>query len=205
MTSKPLILIPVSKPPKTYTDALSKVGLDYAADFSPRNLNIFSGMLLTGGGDILSTFYKSKTICTDVNVIRDVNEIRLFEYFFNKNLPVLGVCRGLQLINVCLGGTLKNVEKHQSPLGEDVFHGLLPTIGFFKNLQYANSNHKQCVDRICKNAQNSIFSYDGTVEGFSVGNTLAVQFHPERMGDFAVNLIFGEFAKRASRYFERLR
>ena len=205
MDSKPLILIPTNNPPTTYTSALNSVGLSYETDFSPLNLEIFSGLLLTGGGDILSYFYKEQTPCKNVNVIRDVNEMRLFKYFFNKNLPVLGICRGLQIINVWLGGTLKNVENHQSTQGKDIYHKILPSNGLFDSLRISNSNHAQCVDRLCNLAQNVIFSSDKTIEGFTVQNTIAVQFHPERMDLSVINLIFGEFAKRVNTYFESSR
>ena len=204
MIRKPLILIPVSNPPKTYLSALNSVELDYVADFSHKNLDYFHGLLLTGGGDILPSFYGKNIDCHNVNPIRDVNEMKLFEYFFTKNAPVLGVCRGMQLINVCLGGTLKTVDGHQSKDGKDVRHSIKPSNGLFKSLNMVNSNHKQCVDKPCDLAENSIFSTDGILEGFTVKNTVAVQFHPERMDLTAINLIYGEFAKRVNSYFESL-
>ena len=205
MTSKPLILIPVSKPPTTYLSALDTVGLSYVTDFSPPNLEDFSGLLLTGGGDILSCFYNEQTPCKNVNIIRDVNEMKIFKCFFSKNIPVLGICRGLQIINVCLGGTLRTVKNHQSACGKDIFHEILPSDGLFKTLQFSNSNHAQCIDRLCPLAQNVIFSKDKNIEGFTVKNTLAFQFHPERMDLSVTNLIFGEFANRVHAYFKSSR
>ena len=205
MTRKPLILIPVSKPPKTYLSALEAVGVNSICNFSPSELDKLSGLLLTGGGDILSSFYNCSISCNSVNVLRDATEINLFKYFFEKNAPVLAICRGMQMVNVCLGGTLKTVDGHQSPCKMDVDHNILPSNGIFKAFKETNSNHKQCIDKLCSQAENVIYSHDGVIEGFTVKNTIAVQFHPERMDLNAIHLIYGEFAKRVNLYFAKLK
>lgn len=200
-----LILVANSNPPEPYLRALKTVGLDYKADFFPSDLSAFSGLLLTGGGDIFPPFYGMNNDFKNVNLIRDVTEFKLIDYFFSKNLPILGICRGLQVINVFFGGTLKNVDFHYG--GErDITHAVTPTEkGFLKGICLVNSNHRQSICSPCQNAENFCFAQDNTIEGFTINDTvLAVQFHPERMDLGAIFAVYGRFAdlvkKRKSFY-----
>ena len=190
-----LILVANSNPPAPYQRALKTVGLEYRADFFPDDLSPFSGLLLTGGGDIFPPFYGLKKDFNDLNLIRDATEFKLIDYFFSKNLPILGICRGLQVINVFFGGTLKNVDCHYG--GEsDINHPVITTEkGFLKGICLVNSNHRQAVDTPCENAENFCFAHDNTIEGFTINDTvLAVQFHPERMDLGAIFAVYGSFA-----------
>lgn len=196
--NKPKILVAHNKPPKTYLNALSLVGFDFDCSLTPNDLSSYRGLLLIGGGDIFPPFFNTNRIdFRGENLIRDVCEINLFDYFYSNNLPILGICRGLQLINVRLGGNLKVVKNHQGDKISDVNHPLIsPSQGFLKNLEFSNSNHRQAVDRLCPQAENVVYSHDQVVEGFSVGrNILAVQFHPERMDSLAIFTVYGEFFK----------
>ena len=201
MMNKPLILIPQENPPENYVYALNLVGLDCENTFSPKNLEKYSGLLLTGGGDFLSLFYNLNTVCKNVNILRDVSEFKILDYFLSNNLPILGICRGMQIINVYLGGNLKNVEDHQSETGDDVFHPTFSTCKFFCSLNRVNSNHRQSVDKLNSFATDILTSNDGVIEGFLTKNVIAVQFHPERMSAKAISLIYGEFSKLAYNYF----
>ena len=196
--NKPKILVAHNKPPKTYLNALSLVGFNFDCSLTPKDLSLYRGLLLIGGGDIFPPFFNGNSVdFRGENLIRDVCEINLFDYFYSKNLPILGICRGLQLINARLGGSLKVVKNHQGANLNDVNHPLIsPSQGFLKDLAFANSNHRQAVDCLCPQAENPAFSHDEIVEGFSVGrNILAVQFHPERMDRLAISTVYGEFYK----------
>ena len=190
------ILIPQYNVPKTYLKALNLVGLDCICQFNTPNLSDFNGLLLPGGGDVFPFFYNKKTKVQNANLIKDAVEFKTLDYFFSRNLPILAICRGLQLVNVFFGGTLKNVSHHQGKQKTDVYHDLVPhSNGFLKTLQSANSNHRQCVDKLCQNAVDVYYSPDGVVEGFLINdNLLAVQFHPERMGLSAILTVYGTFA-----------
>ncbi len=201
MMNKPVILIPQENPPKNYVYALNLADLAYEHTFSPKNLEKYSGLLLTGGGDFLSIFYNCSVACKNVNILRDVNEFKILDYFYKNNLPILGICRGMQIINVYLGGNLKNVDCHQSKTGDDVFHPTFSSCKFFSNLNSVNSNHRQCVDKLNPLATDVLTSNDGVIEGFLTKNVIAVQFHPERMSEKAISIIYGEFAKLAYNYF----
>ena len=198
--NKPIVLIPMQNPSPNYLNALKQVGLDYQCNFSPTRLENYSGLLLTGGGDFLSAFYNGKTNCRYVNVLRDVTEFKILDYFFKRNAPILGICRGMQIINVYLGGNLKNVCNHQSKTEQDVFHPIKSTCDLFNNFPMVNSNHHQCVDKLFDFAKDLAFAVDGTIEAFLHKNVIAVQFHPERMDDKAIEIIYGKFASLINDY-----
>ncbi|MBE5742726.1 MAG: hypothetical protein E7360_05395 [Clostridiales bacterium] len=188
------VLIPQENPPISYLNALFEVGLTPVCAFSPSLLSRFSGLLLTGGGDVFPPFYNGDVFARNINIFRDLYEFEILDYFVKHNLPVLGVCRGLQIINLYFGGTLKNVDGHFCSNGDKVHAVNTVNSGFLKDLSLVNSSHRQAVDKLCKNAQDVCFSTDGTVEGFSInGNILAVQFHPERMDVYSRKKIYGKF------------
>lgn len=192
------VLIPLNNPPKTYLKALKLVGLEPICRFNPQNFDEFSGLLLTGGGDILPSLYQKPNIKSlNVNPIRDVNELNILDTFYKRDLPILGVCRGLQLINVYFGGTLKNVNGHLGLSGYSLKHEIIPDKqGFLKRIIKVNSFHRQAVDKLCDNAENISYSIDNQIEGFCINKKIfAVQFHPERMGSSAILAVYGAFAK----------
>ena len=192
----PCVLVAKENPPKTYLNALNLVGLTYECNFSPKNLDKYSALLLIGGGDIFPPFYGKNINFSGENIIRDLKEFTLLNYFYTKKLPILAICRGLQLVNVYLGGSLKNIANHQAQ-DKDVYHKVLPPkTGFLKDFVYVNSNHHQAVDILCDNAKDILYSYDGEIEGFCVDDFIfATQFHPERM---QLNACFSVFEKFAS-------
>jgi len=74
-----------------------------------KKLETCSGLLITGGEDILPAFYHKPELekyCQDSDVRRDSLEIALIEKAFSMKMPVFGICRGEQILNVALGGTL---------------------------------------------------------------------------------------------------
>ncbi len=204
MSKRPKILIPEYNVPKTYLKALDLVGLDYECQIPTPNFDNFNGLLLPGGGDVFPFFYNGNVKFSNANLLKDAVEFKAISYFYQKDLPILGVCRGLQLLNVFFGGTLKNVNFHQGKSKSDVYHDLIPPKnGFLKRMTGANSNHVQCVDKLCENARDVCFCTDGTVEGFCISDSvLAVQFHPERMGLSAILTVYGEFAKKVKSRFK---
>ncbi len=190
------ILVMSNRPPNTYLNALCTVGLDYECKFVPKDLSVYSGLLLTGGGDILPIIYNGETSAENINIIRDKVELDTLGYFADKKLPVLGICRGAQLINVFFGGKLSVTAGHLSPEG-DVFHRVETPCGntFSQNIDMVNSAHRQHCKPIADKADILLVADDKTVEAFSVGsNILAVQFHPERLNKDAIIAVYGKFA-----------
>lgn len=167
-------------------------------------INIIDGLLLSGGEDLLPLLYgenpidKVNSICCD----RDECEMALFEKAYEKQIPILGICRGMQLINVALGGTLyqdinKQVENSlghcpQESIADQPYHRVKIDEGsnlyniFGKKDIEVNSFHHQSLKDIGKGLKATAYSHDGIVEGveslerdFLIG----VQWHPEKLAE----------------------
>ena len=174
------------------------------------------GALLTGGEDLDPQLYsngelpakvrRTVTVTPDGGV-RDLREFLLIDEIFRQKKSLLAICRGQQVLNVALGGTLiadiaaqkpdainhRRMDKrshvvHQVRLVE----GSLLSKVTRKNSLGVNSTHHQAVDRVAPPLEVSAFSEeDGIIEGLqlkpeavhSLPFLLSVQFHPERLAD----------------------
>jgi len=163
-------------------------------------------VLLTGGEDIHPRFYNRPEylkLCEQDNMDgkRDEFEWKVLDYTQQNQLPVLGICRGLQLANVFFGGTLipdipsAGKPDHSKIKGVDRYHmvNLEPSSLLLKiageEKGEVNSAHHQGADRIGQGLRVNAVSADGIVEGLEREKTnghsflLLVQWHPERMTD----------------------
>jgi putative glutamine amidotransferase len=123
---------------------------------------------------------------------RDAWELALIEAALSSGIPLLGVCRGMQLLNVARGGTLvQHLDGHTSgTAGTFGAHAVKPVPGTrYGDLVPEESDvpvhHHQSVDRLGAGLTASAFASDGTVEAIELDGpqwTLGVQWHPE-MGD----------------------
>ena len=173
---KKKILVFSSKPPETYINALRLVNARYDCVFAPDDFTPSAG----------------------INIIRDAAELKAVDYFVKRNLPVLGVCRGAQILNVYFGGKLSLVDNHYD-YAKDLYHSVtsLSANVFYPNFPSVNSSHKQRCYPLALCAKPLLASKDGTIEAFSAGeNVLAVQFHPERMTDSAIKAVYGKFVEK---------
>ena len=154
------------------------------------------GLIFTGGSDIDPAAYGEEPHgTTRSRPHRDQAEIRLLHTALDRDLPVLGVCRGLQLINVALGGSL---TQH---LPETLGHsGHAPSPGVFGSNRVRLSegsrlagivgtecdvhcHHHQALDRVAPGLEVVGWSQDGSVEAVELTGPrfgLAVQWHPEQ-------------------------
>jgi putative glutamine amidotransferase len=163
-----------------------------------------SGLLLTGGEDVYPGRYGKEydTVrCTEMNPHRDSLDMALIEKALALKMPVVGVCRGHQILNVYLGGTLvidipqdKGTQTtHQCDDYLHCFHSvgvkrssLLGTVCECDSAQ-VTTNHHQAVDQLSQQLAANAFSADGLIEGVEwldpSGKSflLGVQWHPERM------------------------
>lgn len=163
------------------------------------------GLLLTGGVDVAPELYgdwSDETVRVDSE--RDGVEFKLIDNALKKEIPILGICRGLQILNVYFGGTLiVDLEKFHTPRSgsmeiihraisdnEDRFHkirliGDSGLRGFIKQEDgTVNSSHHQAADRIGGSLKVVARAEDGTVEAIESHENralVAVQWHPERM------------------------
>jgi putative glutamine amidotransferase len=169
------------------------------------------GLLLTGGGDVDPTLYGSPDparASKGVNRNRDKFEFEMIRQALEDELPILGVCRGMQVVNVALGGTLhvdlesKGYDDHAGAEGKPVRHAIdIEANSLLSGLaggleQEVNSFHHQAVEGLGKGLMAVAHSTDGVVEAVEwslkegMPFLLLVQWHPERMDGnlFSTNL-----------------
>lgn len=159
----------------------------------------FDALLLTGGGDVDPARYGAARHprTGGVRAERDVQELRLFQLFRDAGRPVFGICRGLQFLNVALGGALIQhvpdlldpaAEAHGRPDTYETHHPLTVdrTTDLGTALQDAatsNSSHHQAADpaRIGRGLRVVARSGAGLIEALEGPGLSAVQWHPERL------------------------
>lgn len=154
------------------------------------------GLILTGGKDVEPSMYGETTPHPSVRCDpeRDEMELRILRAFLSASKPVLGICRGLQLLNVFLGGTLwqhlpEDVgEHHESGAVHPVALAPDSVVGtLFGSRILVNSYHHQGVRTLAEDLRATAHAVvdreKTTVEAFEHvnGKILAVQWHPERM------------------------
>ncbi len=154
-------------------------------------------LLLPGGGDVHPRFFGQDIDgARDIDEARDEYELALFRRFFDAGKPILGICRGLQLIDVALGGTLRqHVEGHAQIGGADAVHAVSAEDAALRALYggsfSVNSAHHQTVDRLGAGLRAAARADDGVVEALrhDARPVFAVQWHPERLGQDGQRLL----------------
>lgn len=150
----------------------------------------FDGLLLCGGNDIHPSYYGQEVDgAKNFDTSRDETEFKITKAFIDTGKPIFGICRGHQLLNVALGGTLiQDLDcafYHTSCSGIDGEHSVEAT-GFLEKLYgkdfFVNSSHHQGIDKL---GQGLVVSAqcDGVIEAVEHTSLpfFSVQFHPERM------------------------
>ena len=149
------------------------------------------GLLLTGGADIAPEFLKQPVpdpslLDPDVDVARDRWEFAAVDKALARGLPVLAICKGMQLLNVALGGSLKlDIPGHKLPDQKD--HDVQPLRSdrtATHQFEKVNSSHHQAVDRLGNGLTvESWCASDDIIEQIRLCDypfALGVQYHPER-------------------------
>lgn len=189
-----------------YLDGISQAGgLPFIFPFSEDEeelkqlMRLCDGFVLTGGHDVSPDFYHEDPLPGLVSCCRkrDVMEKIVLRTAIENDQPVLGICRGIQLINVCLGGTLyqdipsqrpSDVNHHQpAPYDRPIHEVLLdPSSPLYDCLKVSrlpvNSCHHQAVKKLAEGLVPMAAAPDGLVEAlYRPGSRFlwAVQWHPE--------------------------
>lgn len=182
---------------------------------------MLDGLLLTGGGDIDPMLFGEEPHkhLGDVSPSRDLIEMTLVQEMLKKNKPILGVCRGLQIINIALGGNmyqdiysqrdvplLQHTQKahrfHQSHFVQVKVGSLLESITKSEQVK-VNSYHHQAVKDVPLPLIVSGVASDGIIEAIESTEhafVLGVQWHPEALADnkeTASLRLFEKFLKKS--------
>lgn len=151
------------------------------------------GLILPGGGDIEPSLFGQKPNgAKDIDEALDRFQIRACEYFISQKKPILGICKGIQIINVTLGGDiiqdLPAAKAHTLGKTNGLHHNHAVSCSFIDLLYgpsfYTNSTHHQAVGRLGKHLNVAQYADDGCIEALyhDFLPLIATQWHPERMG-----------------------
>ncbi len=155
-------------------------------------LSTAEGVLLLGGEDLSSVHWGGgEADCTASSPERDAFELAVVRSATARGLPVLGICRGAQLLNVALGGTLiPHVELHRSDSGGITTHRVHFEAAFAQQADWPGeadiaSAHHQAIDRLAPSMRAVGYDPAGLIEAAvsEAPPALAVQWHPEFMPD----------------------
>jgi putative glutamine amidotransferase len=166
-------------------------------------LNRFDGVLLTGNlSNVYPEFYNKDKVVEPLDLNRDKTVLPLIEHIFYKKIPLLGICRGFQEVNVALGGSLHadihdvpGRMDHRAPKSEDpdiqfgkqhevylTEDGKLQKLAGSETIE-VNSLHTQGIDKLADSLEIEGIAKDETVEAISLkdykGYFYGVQWHPE--------------------------
>ncbi|MBI5325960.1 MAG: gamma-glutamyl-gamma-aminobutyrate hydrolase family protein [Ignavibacteriae bacterium] len=178
---------------------------DMSIQDAMKELEDSDGLLLTGGPDVHPSRYGKgwDTLRCEIDSHRDSLEFILIQKALEKKIPILGICRGEQILNVALGGTLiVDIEQdydtmvvHRCTNPDTCFHEIKVLEGSLlhkltgTSIAKVNSNHHQAVDKIAEGLSVSARTRDGLIEAFEWSTPdskpfmLAVQWHPERLDE----------------------
>ena len=206
--------------PTTYTDAITRAGgipvilpTVSTEDEALLLMGRLDGVLFSGGEDVSPSYYGEEVLneTVEVDAVRDRSDSLLARAALACGTPVLAICRGSQLMNVILGGSLYQDIPTQLPDNtghSDIRHkisvgqgSVLESIYGPDSLQVLSLHH-QCVKDLGEGITVTSRSADGIVEAWEAPGVWAVQFHPEKMlaeGDDSWLDLFSAYVRLAAK------
>ena len=177
-------------------------------------IDLCDGFLFTGGADVAPSYYgeEKKDTCGEIEENRDKLEMAVLKRALDSGKPILGICRGIQIINVAMGGTLyqdiptefeTEIAHKQTEGQNDPSHTILVEEGspletvVGKRTMTGNSFHHQAIKELAGGLEISARASDGIVEAVYAPDKKylrAYQWHPERLYRFEDNkALFDDF------------
>ncbi|MBQ1280994.1 MAG: type 1 glutamine amidotransferase [Oscillospiraceae bacterium] len=191
---KPRILLSLGVMNEPYIEVVRACGGRPAPMFDPPVCTDYDGLILCGGPDLDPAHYgEAPNGSVAYNYAHDAAEIALAKAFIAAKKPILGICRGSQLLNVVFGGTLiqhiAEAAAHATTCDPFPAHSVHAAEGSFLRDLYGadftvNSAHHQAVRRLGDGLEVILTAENGTmVEGFRHKSlpVIGLQFHPEKM------------------------
>lgn len=190
-------------------------------------LKTCSGLLLSGGEDVNPARYGKENEllkCEEIDDYRDSLEFALIEKAMGIRMPIFGICRGEQILNVALGGTLLTdipsdvgtTVMHRSPTNSDASPHLVmidDRSDLFRltglKRDTVNSYHHQAIDKIAPGFRITAVSENGVAEAMErispgvESFIMAVQWHPEKSAQKAMSKALGDFYLKHVREFSK--
>lgn len=183
-----------------YRKAFENLGVTLEYGDYTMNIDEFDGLLLPGGCDVDPSYYNEELDGSEyINRELDESQFKTLDEFVKRKLPVFGICRGHQLINIYFGGSLyqdigelnkahKCIYWNSPTDHKDNINTIKADKDTVLNNLYgdrfvSNSSHHQAVKAVGKGLKVTAVSDDGVVEGLEHDSlpVITVQFHPERM------------------------
>ena len=181
------------KDTQNYVNYVTRLSCTPIQTLSPGEAAACDMLILPGGGDITPAFYGEEIDGSfSIDTELDVLQLQALEYAVQQKMPVLGICKGMQLINVDMGGTMvqdiSTPQIHRSPNG-DQYHNTHIKKGSFLWELYGeeavvNSAHHQCVKQLGKGLVPIQWCPEDNILEAFVHESLpivGVQWHPERI------------------------
>lgn len=156
------------------------------SDWSKR-LNGIAGVLMPGGSDVNPRAYGQEPNSDELYGIDDLQDevdISLVKYALGNGIPMLSICRGFQITNVALGGTLVQdmAEHHRHHVADVTFEKYTAELGLSSATVAASCYHHQIIDQVAPGVEVIALSAEGYIEAVkypSTGWAYGVQWHPE--------------------------
>lgn len=182
-----------SKDTNRYEQFLNSINISHITSLSIGDLASCNAFLFPGGGDINPEFFgECNRGAANIDTELDILQLKAFHYAYEQKLPILGICKGMQLINIALGGTLvqhlTTADIHTHPQ-HDLYHSTL--ISPYSSLHalygdniVVNSNHHQAIDKLGTHLRAVQWcTEDKCIEAIEHTRhpIWGVQWHPERM------------------------
>ena len=185
-----------------YVEALKRANAEAVVILPSTDLEYLmltlNGILIPGGGDVDPRLYQEEvTLSEGIHQETDDLDIALIQSAQKHHVEIFGICRGLQILNVALKGTL--IQDIPTELSTQIDHSFsethkAPTKGHLITVKegsllftllpkeiIVNSYHHQAIKKLAEGCSVSALSEDGIIEAFEGPHLLAVQWHPERM------------------------